>query len=192
MQPYNDDDIIKGLIKEENWAFEYLYSNYYSMIRNYLINNNGSEEDAKDHFQDVIIALIKSVSKPSFVLTNNTKLGTYLYAVSNKIWLMKLKSKKSKPVTSLEEVYRFNLEEDQSTIAEKIVLEEKHKQIASAFDKLGTECKKLLDFYYFKRLRMRKIAEMMDYTEGFIRVKKNRCMSEFKKRVQQLRFNIDQ
>lgn len=187
MQPRNDQELFRGLKNESSWAFECLYSDYFKMISSQVLNNNGSLEDTKDHFQDVIIALIKSISKPDFELAPNTKLSTYLYAISNNIWLMKLKTKKLNPTNSIEQMNWFDISDDISIRENKEIIEEKHKRIGNAFGNLGEDCHKLLDLYYFKNYRLTDIAVIMEYTKGFVRVKKNRCMNELRKHVENLK-----
>lgn len=177
----SDNQLLEHLIKEEVWAFEHLYRSYYRMVAHYVNQNNGNNEDAKDAFQDTIVALLKAINKPEFQLQKGTKLGTFIYAIARRIWLMKLREKRivSRNLEHLEDKLVY----DDSGIEEKKVFEQKHLLLAKILKKIGKECRQLLDAYYFKKIPLNEVARLLGYTDGFVRVKKNRCMNEFRKKI---------
>ena len=78
-----DEKIILELKKGNHKVFKLLYQ-YYPMISNMIKKNNGSEEDAKDVFQDAIIIFYKKCLEPQFKLT--ARISTFLYAIAQKKW----------------------------------------------------------------------------------------------------------
>lgn len=61
--------------------------------------------------------------------------------------------------------------------------EERIELILGKLEQLGDECKTLLKAFYFERKKQSEIAQDLNYTNQFIRVKKSRCMGELKKLV---------
>jgi len=177
-----DKELVEGLRQEAAWAFEELYRGYYHRVATYVKKNSGDEQDARDHFQDTLIALIRELRKPGFRLYENTKLSTYIYGVASKLWLMKLRKGKQLPIKNIETLEE-KLPSDVSGIEEKEVFEKKHEMMAKAFKKLGEECQKILDASSFRKIPLKEVAAMLGYTDKFVRVKKYRCMNEYRKLI---------
>ncbi len=181
----DSQQLVKGLIEEEHWAFEKLYKDQFNPLKSYVLRNSGTLDDAKDLFQETIIALMKVIVKPEFKLNDNTKLSTLTYSIGSRLWLMNLRKKKL-PIAS-SDISEMNEDFDtgQEGLEEKIEYEAKHQLIAESLKTMGEECRKLLEFYYFKKIKLKEIAEMLSYTQAFVRVKKNRCMNELRELVTQ-------
>ncbi|MBA2613694.1 MAG: sigma-70 family RNA polymerase sigma factor [Bacteroidetes bacterium] len=76
----SDQETYLGLKSKDNKAYEILYKFYYPSVRNFITKNNGSEDDAKDVFQETILVLLEKVPKNDFNLTSSLK--TYIFAIS--------------------------------------------------------------------------------------------------------------
>ena len=50
-------------------------------------------------------------------------------------------------------------------------------------EEISGDCKELLLSFYFKKMPLKEIAAIMDYSDGFVKVKKKRCMDALKKKV---------
>jgi DNA-directed RNA polymerase specialized sigma24 family protein len=74
-----DSEIILGILNDSKEILNRLYSTYFPMILQLVLNNNGNEDDAKDVFQESIIVLYNKVKSGNFEL--NSKLKTFLYSV---------------------------------------------------------------------------------------------------------------
>ncbi len=179
----SDKQLIKGIQAEESWAFETLYRDNFKALKSYVIRNSGTLEDAKDVFQDTIIALIKMVSRPHFEIRDNTKVSTLFYAIGSRLWLLNLRNRRIKTTNSDISEMNYEFSADEESMIEKRDYEEKHQLIAKSVKLLGEDCQKLLELYYFKNQKLKDIAGMLSYTEAFVRVKKNRCMNALKEKV---------
>ena len=74
------------------------------------------------------------------------------------------------------------LDEDQ--VPEIEIFEEKHALIAKVFDSISPDCIQLLKSFYFDQKPLKDLAAEMGLTDGFIRIKKMRCMEALKKLVE--------
>src|SRR5882757_9391426 len=83
-----EEALISELRKKNEAALKQLYRDNYTMILKLVVNNNGTEEEAKDVYQEAIIHFYERLSQAEFALT--CKIKTYLYAVCRKLWLQKL------------------------------------------------------------------------------------------------------
>ena len=52
-----EQELIKGLALDDKTAIEAIYKDNYGLIQNLVINNSGTEDDAKDIFQEALIVL---------------------------------------------------------------------------------------------------------------------------------------
>ncbi len=77
----SDQETFLGLKSKDNQAYEIVYQFYYPSVKNFILKNSGSEEDAKDIFQETIFVLLEKVSKDDFNLKHR-----YYY---QRFWLYK-------------------------------------------------------------------------------------------------------
>jgi len=80
--------LLKGLAGEDKQAIEQIYRDNYNMIKNLVINNNGTIDDAADIFQEAMIVLFEKAKLEDFEL--HCQIKTFIYSVSRRIWLKKL------------------------------------------------------------------------------------------------------
>jgi len=83
-----DKAFLLELRKGERGAIQAVYEQAYSLCAAFVLNNNGTKDDAKDLFQEALIVLIQKLKIPEFELTANIK--TYMYAIVRNLWLKKL------------------------------------------------------------------------------------------------------
>lgn len=86
----NDCHLIDDLKKRDNTAYEVIYAVYYPAIERYVLRNNGTADDAKDVFQETLLALMDNIGRHDFELTASLK--TYIFSIASNIWLKKLRT----------------------------------------------------------------------------------------------------
>ncbi len=174
--------LVTRLRRGESAAIKQVYKVAFPACVRLITNNSGTQEDAKDLFQECLIVLFKNLRKEDFELTCTVK--TYLYSVARNLWLKRLNKKGTLQLDMDEPDQDFILiQEDE--VAEKQEVEQKHQLIADILRDFKDDCKQLLTSFYFKKLPLKEIAESMGYTYSFARVKKSRCMDALKKAVQE-------
>ncbi|MDB5230125.1 MAG: sigma-70 family polymerase sigma factor [Chitinophagaceae bacterium] len=173
----NEQALLKGLAYNDKKAIETIYKDNFNMILAFILNNNGSYDDAKDIFQEAMIALYEKSKSESFVLTCQIK--TYVYSVCRRLWLKKLQQagRFVQPVHSLEETV---------PVEEDIEIHEKRNAdfmiMERALGSLGEPCKGLLESYYINRKGMQEIAEEFGYTNADnAKNQKYKCLMRLKK-----------
>jgi len=90
---YKVDEIIDGIKTRDSCVLQFIYKNYYPSIRNFVLNNSGSEEDAKDIFQESIIIIYRKVKEQEHLLISSS-FKTFIYSIARNIWLKNLRTKK--------------------------------------------------------------------------------------------------
>jgi RNA polymerase sigma factor (sigma-70 family) len=133
----SDNTIIEGIRKQDDKVLNYLYDNYFQIVKNHVIRNSGSVEDVSDVFQDTIIALYQNISEKSFNLT--TDLKGYFFGIARNIWSSQLRQK-----NKTEELKDDVPEEDTEEISDPVF----QKILTRAFNKLKPDCQAVLNMYY--------------------------------------------
>lgn len=172
-----DNEIILGVLNNSASTLQYLYKAYYPMVLQLIINNSGSEHDAKDIYQESIIILHDKIKSGDFELTS--KLKTFLYSVCRRLWLKKLshKSRFSENIKDYED--HFEVESDLSHHEEK---DQQFLLMNSALTQLGEPCKTIIEDFYIHGKSMQDICEKFGYTNADnAKTQKYKCLQRLKK-----------
>ena len=173
----HEQTLIKGLAENDKNSIESIYRENYASIQSFVLNNNGSVDDARDIFQEAMIVLYEKSGLPTFSL--NCQIKTYLYSVCRRLWLKRLQqlSKFSTQVENLEETIPVDEEiEDHEKKNDDFILME------DAMTKIGEPCKSLLDAYYIQKKNMQEIAGEFGYTNADnAKTQKYKCLVRLKK-----------
>ncbi len=173
----NEQALLKGLVLNDSKAIDTLYKDNFPMVQAYILQNNGSYDDARDIFQEAIIALYEKAQDDSFVLTCQIK--TYLYSICRRLWLKRL-----------QQLGRFannidNLEETVPVEEDLEIHEKRNAEFAimdRALNSLGEPCKGLLEGYYLKKMGMMELADEFGYTNADnAKNQKYKCLMRLKK-----------
>lgn len=173
----NEQALLKGLANNDSKAIETIYKDNFNMVQAFVLNNNGSYDDARDIFQEAMIALYEKAQSESFVLTCQIK--TYVYSICRRLWLKKLQQmgRFSNQVDNLDETVPV---EDDLEIHEKRNAE--FAIMDRAMKSLGEPCKSLLEGYYVKKMGMQELAEEFGYTNSDnAKNQKYKCLMRLKK-----------
>lgn len=147
------------------------------MVAHLVASNSGSEQEAKDIFQEAVIVFYEKAQKPDFQLTCQIK--TFLYAVSRRLWLKKLAEKKRFAGT-LEEGDAFAELED--VLAEALEKERRLGKISNALLALGEPCSTIVQDFYLHNLSMEDIKEKFGYTSADnAKTQKYKCLQRLKR-----------
>ncbi|WP_443946914.1 RNA polymerase sigma factor [Pedobacter sp. AW1-32] len=172
-----DREVILGILNNAEDTLSKLYKGYFPMVLQFILNNSGDEDDAKDVYQEAIIVLYNKVKQGDFELS--AKLKTYIYSVSRRIWLKKLaqNSKKTGNISDYEDV--LVVDEDVQDHEEK---DAAFVKMQSALDHLGEPCKTIIQDFYIHDLSMQDICEKFGYTNADnAKTQKYKCLQRLKK-----------
>lgn len=170
----NDQEILARLKQGDENTLDLLYKTHYRMMIKLIIKNNGTEEEAKDIYQESLIVLWQKAKDDNFILTS--KISTYLYSICLNLWRKELERKK-----------RFSYEVKEGSDIMDMDRDERIKIINMCIQKLGETCRDVLTYYYFDRLSMVEIAEKMGFANADTsKTKKYRCKKELDQLVKSL------
>lgn len=168
--------IIEGLRQRSNDAFAILYKESYPSIKNYVLQNSGSEDDAKDVFQDTMVVLYEKAGSGNLQLSASLK--TFIFSISRNIWLKKLRQKSN-----------INFSETETTIEsaeDRIIAGEKESHIllrlVRAFKKMTSHCKTLIYSMFFRESGVDKVVDEKGYKNAHsANNQKYKCLEQARK-----------
>jgi len=158
-----DSEVLARIHRGDEAALDFLYKKYYRMMTKMVITNSGTEEEAKDIFQDALIVFWKKVIGGNLVLTS--KISTYIYSICLNLWRKELDRKSRHSNEQKDDVEYIDIDR-----------EERIKIVRECINELGDICRRILMYYYFDGLSMSDIAEKIGYaTTDTAKTKKYKC-----------------
>lgn len=173
-----DTVLLERVSRGDEEALDYLYKKHYNMMKRLVMNNNGTEDEAKDIYQEALLAFWQKAISGKLVLTS--KISTYLYSICLNLWRKEL-DKKSKFTESDKEDITFQEYEKQERI----------KIIHDCINQLGDSCRKILTYHYFDGLSMTDIAKKLKFANtDTAKTKKYKCKKKLDELVKR-KFTIN-
>lgn len=171
-----DRKLLQGLARSDDKALEIIYLENFPVILRMVQQNNGSDDDAKDLFQEAMIILYEKVQQGDFDLYS--KLKTFLYAVCRRLWLKKLQGNTWIGLSDhIEETLPL-----EDTMEEHEKRDKQFRIMQKSMGSLGEPCKTLLADYYLHKRSMQDIAEKFGYTNAEnAKNQKYKCLMRLKK-----------
>lgn len=166
-----EKDIIKAIKTGNNeLVLNHLYKEILPRVRKMILKNSGTDEDAKDVFQDTVIIFYNQVKLNKF--DEQKEIGGFMYTVARNLWINKVKiANRFVPMDSEE-----SWQGSEGGALEDLIDQEKTQAIEEVMGQVGEECKKLLKYSIYDKLSMKEIAEKMGYTsEGVAKTYNYRC-----------------
>ena len=149
-----------------------IYRKFLPEIKVYICRRNGTEDDARDIFQQALIVIYQKVQANDFTFYKS--FGAYLMTICRNIWLKQFR--KASRVTN-----QLPLEivgDSADRIDSRINEQEKNQLFTRIFQTLPQDAQRLLRLY-FEGKKMKEIANIMGYaSEGY--AKKKKCVYQKK------------
>lgn len=170
----NEKEIFDRIQRGDEKALEFIYKKYYRMMTKLVITNSGTEEEARDIYQDALVVFWQKATSGNLVMTS--KISTYIYSICQNLWRKELDRKK-----------RLSNEEKDVSVEQDTETAERNKIVAQCIDQLGETCKKVLMYYYFEEMSMQDIAEKLGFANtDTAKTKKYKCKKKLDELIKTL------
>lgn len=149
-----------------------LYKKVFPAVAAYVAKRGGSFDEAKDIFQDAVIAYYEKLASPGFTCADEQ---AYLMGICKNLWLKRFNSDQSVPL-------------DGATIdiADEIQGHPLTDKLLSYLQTTGQKCMDLLKSFYYDQLPLRDIAGLFGYSgERSATVQKYKCLEKVRETVKQ-------
>lgn len=150
------------------------------MIRSYVLFFGGTEIDAEDLYQEVLISILSKAKDKSFILTSS--FSTFVFSISKNLWHKILQKRQSighhYNIDFVNERYlEYSASEDVKVEQKKNILYNKH------FSELNIPCQKILDLFFQKK-SYKEIAKIMGYNStNYLKKLKHECVKRLMKEI---------
>jgi RNA polymerase sigma factor (sigma-70 family) len=169
-QNKNNAWYIKGIKEQDINVLRVLSADFYPMVKDYVLKNSGTLEDAEDLFSEVTIIIYQKVQDEEFKLTS--ELSTYLYAIAQNLWLKKLRRKKYKSDVTIDDPMVYKEVQELEELMEKT---EEYQLMREKFQLLSKKCQRVFDLSWYSDKSGKEIAEDMGWTHAYLRKRKTEC-----------------
>jgi len=168
----NEDKIIVKTAEDRERLLTALYKSVFPAVARYVSKMGGTFDEAKDIFQDALVAWYEKAVSGDFVLRSDEK--AYLFGISKNLWL-----KRHKQNTQYVPLDGFDAEsEDAAPVSDSKIL--------NFLQTAGKKCMDLLRSFYYDQVPLNDIAE----TYGFsgvrsATVQKYKCLEKVRETVKE-------
>lgn len=162
-------DYITAILTGDPKQLQQLYRQLFPMIRDMVWKYGGSEQDARDVFQDAVMVIYQKAKQPEFQLTS--QFSTLLYGIALNLWRSHQKKKTNQEVM---------IPEDAQYIADDLsefdhLKLERQSLFDKAFAQLGEDCQRLL-LLFFQKKSMDEIATEIGFgSDNYAARRKHTC-----------------
>ena len=178
-----DTDLHAGLLTHDPRALSYLYDHCFAPIARQTRLLGGSEADTFDVFQEAVVILYLNASTGKFQPREDSRLSTYLQGIARNVWYAQ--RRKASRLVAVAEVDGNPTPRDVHPLPEDDPLHDRIHDLETALATLGDKCRRLLRLFYYEKLSLRRIAELMTYTEQTAKNNKYRCVQRLRAKMGQ-------
>lgn len=157
-------------------ALSRIYSENFSWFEQYVLQNSGNSDDARDIFQESIAAAWLNLKSGKFSGTPD-RFNAYVRQICKYKWIDELRSGNRKKISYTETIPEKDNAES-STISDSL---EQSTALQKCFLQLGEKCQQVLGSFYYKKKSLAAIARDAQNTEESIKTIKYRCMMQLRK-----------
>lgn len=162
---YSDIEIIEGIRQQDDRILNWLYDNYYKLVKDHVIRNSGSNEDVSDVLQESIIILFEKISENKVNLT--TDIRGYFFGIVKNVWNTQLRRSQRTTALVTDHPDDDGSDDNNNQLLEKIV--------SKAFTKLKPDQQIVLNMFSEGK-SYEEIARRLDLkSEEYARRKKYLC-----------------
>ena len=171
----NQSEQLSAIKANDEKALQQLYQQNFPKVEMYILQNNGSTEQAKDIFQEAFIAVWRNIQLNKFNPESETAIAGYIYQIAKYKWLDHLRSSYYKKV--------LPIDEKSNEMVVEVLPEEENNYIVAVrknIQLLGENCREIMKQFYYQKQSLKLIAEKFNWTEATARNNKYRCVQRLR------------
>ncbi|MBK8194411.1 MAG: RNA polymerase sigma factor [Lewinellaceae bacterium] len=143
---HTDHKYIEALRNNDARLIREIYTLHSEQALRWVQRNNGTADDARDVFQEAIIAVYEKAYDPGFVL--NCPLGALLHVIYSRKWIDRLRHKNQESGVRKEEELRYTAEvagDVLITAEDALAAQAGQERLSAAFGQLSDLCRRMLE-----------------------------------------------
>ncbi len=172
---------VRAIRRNDTRALQEVYTSNYPVVEKFVLNNNGTSDEAKDVFQEAFTAMWRNIQLDKFIPHSSSALGGYLFQIARNKWMDHLRSAHRTKVIHMDDGQLPSFQVEEIPVDDQKYID----AVKKYFPKLGDNCRKILQLYYYSNESMRAIAGQMGWTEATAKNNKYRCLQKLKELINQ-------
>lgn len=178
MDKYTIGDFVRDFNSDSRKLFEFIYKTFYPHIRTFILKNKGNEQDAKDVFQEGVIAVIRNVENKS--ADPDALVISYLFSICRYIWKRSYNIHDTRVLNENDLSYQYGFEEVEIEGLDESI---ENGIFQRNFLKLGKKCQDLLSMT-LNKIPAREITKKLGFkSENFVFKRKHQCKEQLIKMI---------
>ncbi|MDX2279746.1 MAG: sigma-70 family RNA polymerase sigma factor [Saprospiraceae bacterium] len=178
---YTNLQIRDGLKENDAEIFRYLYKTYGSMIVGYVRKNSGSDQEAREMVQTVLLEFWTAVREDRY--QESGKLDRYLYILTSNTWRDELRRRKVRRTDELDTNQMLVADDHEQSIAMAIVKDRRIEAMHHCLQQLESPCDDIIRLYHLEEVNLQEVAKQMNYDYNNLRKRIFDCRKKLKKLV---------
>lgn len=175
METLSDNALMQKVKNGDIDQMGLLYERYHRQLYRFLYNMTRQKELSEDLVQNIFIKMLKY--NEGFLGYGEFK--TWMYRIARNAVYDHFKKVKKTPAHTAVTDYETRIAGEQSTDAQ-IEKEQELKLLGYAMEKLSAENRELLILCRFQELKYHEIAQILNTTEGAVKVRIHRALNQLK------------
>lgn len=180
---FNNEQLRDGLLRNDPEVFRYLYRTHGNMIVAYVRKNSGSEHDAREMVQSILLELWNAVREGRY--KEEGKLDRYLYMLTANTWRDELRRRKVRQSEALNPDSIQIADDSEHRIVEAVVKDQRIDAIHHCLGQLEAPCDDIIRLYHLEEISLQDVAAQMQYDYNNLRKRIFDCRKKLKKLVDQ-------
>ncbi|MGJ8683992.1 MAG: RNA polymerase sigma factor [Nonlabens sp.] len=176
---------LNALLNSDSVVISELYKETLPKVIKFVVNNNGTVQDAEDVFQKALVQITVRYKKNPFIITSN--FNAYLFTACKNLWRREL-NKSSRWVTNGVHDEQFYKDKDEALA---LLEQERLELFEAAMDLSSENCKSILKMF-FKNISYEEIVNDLGYSSEIVaRQRVFKCKKKLIELIQSSpRFNL--
>ncbi|MES2808487.1 MAG: sigma-70 family RNA polymerase sigma factor [Bacteroidota bacterium] len=157
--------------QQRRQLFTSLYKTAFPVVARYIARMGGSFDEAKDVFQDALVAYYERSVDPSSALNNDVG---YLIGIAKNLWVKRYRQKS------------LHISLDNFEISEEDHESPSHNRLMRFLETAGKKCMDLLTGFYYDKRPLAEMADEFGYSgTRSATVQKYKCLEKVRETVKQ-------
>lgn len=169
-------DLIQTLKQGDKRRLQQLYEENREPFLRFAKKYPLSQEDVLDIYQDATVAFIENIEKGK-INDLKSSVTTYLFAIGKLMIFQKIK--KGVRTDFYEDFESLGMVWEEFDEEESV---EKSTALKQTLDKLGEQCRAILELFYYHEMKLDEIRSTLGYeSKDVVKSQKSRCLNQLKK-----------
>ncbi|MDR0950766.1 MAG: sigma-70 family RNA polymerase sigma factor [Candidatus Ancillula sp.] len=158
--------------------FEECFEEYKDSLENYSLNlAKTSEVDG----EDVFLESMNKAEKHFGEFKAGTNFEAWVRTIIFRTYIDHFRKSKTFPQRTSNDYYLGQVAESENSAEDRVIISEEEEKVKAALANLSEDKQKIIYCYYFKGLKYKEIAKVLDLPIGTVMSRLNRAKQELKK-----------